>query len=81
MPGRRSDMDLLLTFKAFIDQSTDKEFYKSDLRHSPWNISPDTVEKLAKLIAFCQQKLPPIEVLEIKRNVFIRISDHPRGVK
>jgi len=76
MPDRRSEMDLLRTFKAFLDQSTEKEFYKSDLRHPPWNINPDTVEKLAKLIAFCQHELPPLEVLTIKRNVFIRILDH-----
>jgi hypothetical protein len=75
MPDRRSELELLRTFKAFLAQSSEKEFYKSDLRHPPWNINPDTVEKLVKLVAFCQHELPPIEVLTIKRNVFIRIVE------
>ncbi|MFX0173420.1 MAG: hypothetical protein ACFE9L_16120 [Candidatus Hodarchaeota archaeon] len=70
-------MELLQALASFIKQSGKKRFYKSDFRHAPTNINPDSAFEALKEAEFCQTHMPRIRVIEMEegRNVIIEVLE------
>ncbi len=78
MTDRRTKLELLKIINEFIEegiQSGRKTFYKSDFRHPPAKINPDSAYEVLKLVEYCQTQMPRIRIVEMAegRNVFIEV--------
>ncbi len=59
---------------SFIRNSGLKEFAKSNFRHSPCKIDPDSVPELWEIAKLVQEHFPPIEeIVEVKGKQYLRL--------
>lgn len=71
---KRSSIEILEDFKAFLDRKGDYPFFKSDLKKI--NLFGSSVDKLIAEILFIQQELPLLELLFVDNKTIIK--QHPR---
>ena len=75
MSKRRSTSDLLRDMIAFIQTSGELEFSKSDFRHAPCKIDPESVPELWEIAKIVQESFPPIEeIIEVKGKHYLRLK-------
>ena len=76
MPSRRSTLDLLRAMIHQIKTSGEREFAKSDFRHPPTSISPNTAHELWEIAKLVQDEMPPIEaIIEVKGKPYLRLQE------
>ena len=74
MSKRRNTLDLLRAMITFIKESDQTEFAKSDFRHPPTNINPDTAIELWEIAKLIQDDFLPIEeIIEVKGKHYLRL--------
>lgn len=75
MSKRRSTSDLLRAMIAFIRDSGEREFAKSDFRNPPCKIDPESVPELWEIAKLIQDEFPDIdEILEVKGKHYLRLK-------
>ena len=75
MSKRRRTLELFQVMIDQINKSGETEFVKSDFRHPPLNIKPDSILELWKIAQLVQNEMPPIkEILEIRGKHYLRLK-------
>ena len=78
MSPRRTNIDILQAIKQYIVESGMKEFHKSAVRDSGVNVAPDTVERVCRLVEFCQTEMPEIKVRKVGSSVIISVVEEEK---
>ena len=75
MTPRRKNIEPFRAFIDHINNSKVNDYSKSDFRHSPTNIKPDSAEELFEIVKLVQDQMSPIEaVIEIKGNKYLKLK-------
>lgn len=74
MSKRRSTVELLRATIRHIKESGEYEFAKSDFRHPPTDINPDTALELWEIVKIVQDDMPQIEaIIEVKGKSYLKL--------
>jgi hypothetical protein len=75
MSPRRTNIDILQAIKQFILESGTKEFHKSAIRDSGGDVAPNTVERICRLVEYCQTEMPAMRVRKVGSSVIIQVLE------